>query len=267
MLAEQRRKQMLHEVQVRGSAHVHELAELLSVSAMTVRRDLADLEDQGLLNRVHGGAEAVGSSLEPAFAEKSGLHAQAKDSIAEAAARLVEPGMSLAFSGGTTCLHLARQLAGRPDLHDLSVVTNSLPVADQFFRAGDGRDRTGVHTVARPSRILLTGGQRTPSDALVGPIADAALGELHVDLLFLGTHGADPRGLSTPNPDEASTNRALIRSAHSVAAVFDASKWGLTGLSSFAHWDALDTVVTDQGLTAPAHEFLKDHVNEVIVAP
>lgn len=266
MLAEQRRKRILHEVQVRGSAHVHDLAELLAVSAMTVRRDLKELEEQGLLTRVHGGAEAAGSGLEPAFAEKSGLNARAKDLIADAAARLVEPGMSVGFSAGTTCRRLAQHVTKRTDLQDLSVVTNSLPAADEFFRTARGGLPGGPAPVAPPSRVLLTGGQRTPSDALVGPLADAALAELHVDLVFMGTHGADPRGLSTPNPDEARTNRALIRSARDVVAVFDSSKWGLTGLSGFAHWDAVDTVITDSGLSDPALQFLKDNVNKVVIA-
>ncbi|CAM5735626.1 hypothetical protein STENM223S_11029 [Streptomyces tendae] len=101
--------------------------------------------------------------------------------------------------------------------------------------------------------MVLTGGVRTPSDSLVGPVADQAIAVLHFDLLFLGVHGISVEaGLSTPNLAEAETNRRLVQSARRVVVVADHTKWGTVGLSSFASLEQVDTLVTDAGLTAEA---------------
>src|SRR5690606_21722240 len=105
------------------------------------------------------------------------------------------------------------------DVPRLTVVTNSLPVSEVLHRSGR-RDQT----------VVLTGGVRTPSDALVGPVAVSALDGLHADMLFMGVHGLDVRhGLTTPNLAEAETNRAFIGSARRLVVVADRSKWGLVG--------------------------------------
>ncbi|MCT1368098.1 DeoR/GlpR family DNA-binding transcription regulator [Kocuria sp. HSID16901] len=263
MLAEERRKLIVREVQKHGTVHVQVLAENLNVSPMTVRRDLADLDEQGLLNRIHGGAESTKSTLEPAYADKMSRNAGIKAGIAQRAAEMVSSDQSLGFSAGTTCTRLAQELTSRADISNLTIVTNSLPVAEEFFTAE--HSAAGNHP-DNPHHVLLTGGQRTPSDALVGPVADLALTNLHVDTLFIGAHGAGISGLTTPNLAEARTNRALIESARTVVAIFDHSKWGTTGLAGFADWPEVDVVVTDSGLPAVAHDFLEDNVNKVVIS-
>ncbi len=115
------------------------------------------------------------------------------------------------------------------------MVTNSVRVADVFHAAKGGT-----------ATVVLTGGVRTPSDALVGPVADQTIATLHFDLLFLGVHGVSVEaGLSTPNLAEAETNRRLIRSARRVVVVADHTKWGTVALGSFARLDEVDTLVTD----------------------
>lgn len=265
MLAELRRKRILHEVSDRGIVQVQDLADLLGVSPMTIRRDLAELDEQGLLNRVHGGAESTASAREPAYADKRGLRAEEKAAVARAAADRVRPGQSLGFSAGSTCARVAQELVSRgatgPLAGGTTVVTNALPVAEEFFRAAESRPSD-----APGPRVLLSGGERTPSDALVGPLADTSLAQLHVDLLFIGAHGAGPGGLTTPNLDEARTNRALIAAAHRTVAVWDSSKWGTTGLALFASWTDIDTVITTEGLPDEALALLEEYVSEVVVA-
>jgi DeoR/GlpR family transcriptional regulator of sugar metabolism len=123
---------------------------------------------------------------------------------------------------------------------------------------GNGRsDRT----------VVLIGGIRTPSDALVGPIATAALQSLHLDMLFLGAHGVDAEhGLSTPNLMEAETNRSFIAASREVVLVADHTKWGTVGLSTFATWSDLDLVVTDPGLSASARKSMRETGCELIIA-
>jgi DeoR/GlpR family transcriptional regulator of sugar metabolism len=259
LLAEQRRALILDEVRRRGGVRVNELTRRLGVSDMTVRRDLDALARQGVVEKVHGGAVPVveASTHEPGFEAKSGLELTAKEDIARTAAELVAPGSAIALSGGTTTYALAHHLV---DVPDLTVVTNSVRVADVFHSAQrTSGQRQGAATV------VLTGGVRTPSDSLVGPVADQAIAALHFDVLFLGVHGISAEaGLSTPNLAEAETNRRLVQSARRVVVVADHTKWGTVGLSSFATLDQVDTLVTDAGMPAAARAEISDHLRLVV---
>ena len=255
MLARQRQAKILERVREDGAVRVADLVRELGVSDMTVRRDLETLDDRGLLEKVHGGATAVeGSALfEPTFAAKSTLQQGEKDAIASAAAALVEPGMAIAVSAGTTTYALAQQLV---DIPRITVVTNSIQVSDV------------LHHIGRPDQtIILTGGVRTPSEALVGPFAVAALRTVHVDLVFMGVHGMDPHsGFTCPNLLEAETDRALIEAARRLIVVADHTKWGVIGISSIARLDQADIVVTDRGLDREARAVLQGSVKRLVVA-
>lgn len=259
LLAEQRRALILDEVRRRGGVRVNELTRKLGVSDMTVRRDLDALARQGVLEKVHGGAVPVveASTHEPGFEAKSGLELTAKEDIARAAAELVMPGTAIALSGGTTTYALAHHLV---DVPELTVVTNSVRVADVFHSAQrTSGPRQGAATV------VLTGGVRTPSDSLVGPVADQAIASLHFDVLFLGVHGISVEaGLSTPNLAEAETNRRLVQSARRVVVVADHTKWGTVGLSSFAALEQVDTLVTDAGLPPEARAEISEHLRLMV---
>ncbi|MEU5403955.1 DeoR/GlpR family DNA-binding transcription regulator [Streptomyces sp. NPDC005963] len=264
LLAEQRRALILDEVRRRGGVRVNELTRKLSVSDMTVRRDLDALARQGVIEKVHGGAVPVveASTHEPGFEAKSALELSAKEDIARAAVTMAVPGTAIALSGGTTTFALAHHLL---DVPDLTVVTNSVRVADVFHTA----QRGGAGGVARPgaATVVLTGGVRTPSDSLVGPVADQAIRSLHFDVLFLGVHGISVEaGLSTPNLAEAETNRRFVRAARRVVVVADHTKWGTVGLSSFARLAEVDTLVTDAGLSKEAQEQISEHLPGLIVA-
>ncbi len=254
MLASQRRTTILDLVEEAGAAKVADLVERLGVSDMTIRRDIERLAQHGLVERVHGGALAVGrrSSEEPGFTAKSRLQTRQKVAIARAAAAHVQPGASIGISAGTTTFELARDVR---DIPDLTVVTNSVPVAQLLHESG-----TPGQTV------VLVGGVRTPSDALVGPVAVTALRTLHVDRLFLGAHGVDLRaGLTTPNLVEAETNRALIGTTRRVCLLADSTKLGIIGLSTFGQLSEIDLFVTDRGISQRAREALRDAVNELVV--
>ncbi|WP_228978896.1 DeoR/GlpR family DNA-binding transcription regulator [Streptomyces sp. DH12] len=264
LLAEQRRALILDEVRRRGGARVNELTRRLNVSDMTVRRDLDALARQGVIEKVHGGAVPVTEARthEPGFEAKSVLEPGAKEDIAREAASMVAPGSAIALSGGTTTYAVARRLLEVPGL---TVVTNSVRVADVFHSAAG----TGPGGGARPGAptVVLTGGVRTPSDALVGPVADQAIGSLHFDVLFLGVHGVSVEaGLSTPNLAEAETNRRLVRSARRVVVVADHTKWGTVALSSFARLQDVDTLVTDAGVPPRAREEMAEHLPGLVVA-
>jgi DeoR/GlpR family transcriptional regulator of sugar metabolism len=262
MLARQRQERILEALRASGGVRVSDLTETLHVSYMTIRRDLDALAEQGLVEKVHGGATATATATataaqrsadEPGFEAKSVRELGEKEAIAAEAVQLVRPGTAIGVSAGTTTWTLARYLR---DVPNLTVVTNSIPVAEVMRH--DGRTDLSV---------VLTGGLRTPSDALVGPVADAAVRAMHVDLLFMGVHGMDERGgFTTPNLLEAETNRALVRSARRLVVVADHTKWGIVGLSTIAALGEADVLVTDDALAPEAQATLSEHVGELIVA-
>lgn len=233
-----------------------DLARQLGVSEMTIRRDLDALHDAGLLVKVHGGATVLyeHSTDEPGFEVKLSRNIDEKRAIAASAALLVGPGAAIGITAGTTTAQLATELITVPNL---TVVTNSIRVADVF------------HAQERPDRtVVLVGGERTPSDALVGPVAVAALAMFHLDLLFMGVHGMhEQAGFTTPNLREAETNRAFVAAADEVVVLADHTKWGVTGLTTMAGLDDADVVVTDELLGEHARSVLAEHVGRLVVSP
>jgi DeoR/GlpR family transcriptional regulator of sugar metabolism len=255
MLAEQRQAHILELVKRSGAVRVSDLVVDLGVSDMTIRRDLGVLAQAGLVQKVHGGATLVAdsSAYEPSFTAKSSLERIAKREIALAAAELVPPGTAVAMSAGTTTHALAGELL---DVPGLTVVTNSVHISDLLYQHGRS-DQT----------VLLTGGVRTPSDAFVGPIAVNALTSIHVDLVFMGVHGmTEQTGFTTPNLQEAETNRALVDAGRRLVVVADHTKWGVVGISSIARLDEADTLITDSALDPVALAALEAAVGELIVA-
>lgn len=252
MLAKQRQARILAQLQEHGWARVADLTALFGVSDMTIRRDLEQLAAEGSVYKVHGGAVlTTTASDEPGFEAKSSLELPAKGAIAALAATLIRPGSAIAVSAGTTTWGLAQHVR---DIAGLTIVTNSTTVADLIAGSGKATDQV----------VILTGGVRTPSAALVGPVADLAIRNLHVDQLFLGVHGMDPRaGFTTPNLAEAETNRALIASADQVIVCADSTKWGAVGLASFAPLSAADVLISDSGLPPDARAVLAEQVRSV----
>ena len=255
MLAPVRRQRILDELRAKGAVRLTELSAVLSVSEMTVRRDLDVLQQDGLVERVHGGAVVAQlGGDEPGFENKLHREQAEKEAIARRAAHMAKAGMAVALSAGTTTWALARELA---QSEGLTVVTNSLDVWNELQRSPTGMP------------VILTGGERlTPSGALVGPTADKAIRSLYFDVLFLGVHGLDPvAGLTTPNVAEAETNRTLISRSRRVVVLADHTKWCTTALCSMGELSEVDVVVTDDGLGEEARRHLNSYIDEVVVVP
>jgi DeoR/GlpR family transcriptional regulator of sugar metabolism len=243
LLATQRRHWILQELQASGTVRVADLAGVLGVSEMTVRRDIDTLDAEGQLLRVHGGATRTGSfsAIEPEFVSKSAQETEAKRAIAAEALSLLRPDMTLLISGGTTTYEFARLL---PRDLGLTVATNSIMVANALIpgpRAPGGRG--GIRT-------LVLGGQRTPSEALVGPVTMHAMEHLHADLCFMGVHGIDPEaGITSPNLLEAEVNAAMIAASAGLVVLADSSKYSVVGLAGIAPLSSIATLITDSGIT------------------
>ncbi len=256
MLAAQRQSAILEAVRRDGAVRVSDLAEWLSVSDMTIRRDLDALAEGGLVEKVHGGATVAGntSTYEPGFSAKAARERPEKAAIARAAAEMVRPGMAIGLSAGTTTWALARQLK---TVGDITVVTNSIRVAD-VFHEDPGPNQT----------IVLTGGIRTPSDALVGPVAAYTLQSMHLDVVFLGVHGIDERaGFTTPNLMESETDRELVKAGRRLIVLADHTKVGVIGISTIAPIGDADIVITDDGLRPEQEATLRELTRQLVVVP
>ena len=214
-----------------GTVNVGELAETFDVSLATIRRDLGLLEEQRLIGRVHGGAVARGVLYELPLRYKAGRQHEEKQRISQRAAAQVTDHHTVGFTGGTTTTEVARALAERPGL---TVVTNALNIASEL-------------AVRVNLKIVVPGGVARPeSYELVGPIAEAGLEDLNLDLAFVGVDGISATaGCTTHHEVEAYTNRALISRATRVVVVADSSKLGRVAFARICSLADVDELITD----------------------
>jgi len=231
-LAPQRWESLRALIRASGVSRVEDLCQQLKVSAATVRRDLDELERSGAIRRVHGGAVSVESRLEESvFEDKTALAVREKRRIAEAALKFIEPEDTIYLDGGSTVLELARLLRERTNL---TVVTNSLYAAHEL--AGRG------------PRLLVIGGElRRLSQTMVGPLTRLMLEELHLDKAFMGTIGFGLKeGLTTTDPSEAFTKKAVMGRARQVIVLADSSKAGKVSFASAGRWENVHVLITDK---------------------
>lgn len=261
MLAPERQARILKELQLHEAVRVADIAATLNVSEMTIRRDIEALDHSGLARKIHGGAMRLArlSALEPGFLLNVDKQLDGKLAIAVAALALIQPGMTVAMTGGTTTYQLAVLLAPELErLRNLTVVTNSLKVAELLYRQQGSSDL----------KVIVTGGERTPSEALVGPVARLALGSLNTDICFMGVHGLDSqRGLSSPNWMEAETNAAFIEGTTRLVILADSTKFQVRSLASIAPMSAVDTIITDSSVSHVTAEQFTPLVQHFIKAP
>lgn len=229
---ERRRDHLLEYLSSCDKASVGQLSQVLSVSEVTIRKDLDLLEEQGLLLRIHGGAMVSGRGrLERHFAAREQEHRDKKRRIAHAAARLVQPGQCIFLDASTTALQIARLLKDRGEL---TVVTNGLYTALELnFSAG-------VTT-------LVTGGtMRHRSSSLVGSLSSDLLQRLHVEIGFFGASAVSATsGLMEADLDEAQLKQRMVHASALVVGVVDASKLGRQAFHAFALPTEIDRIITD----------------------
>jgi DeoR family fructose operon transcriptional repressor len=250
--APERRERVKQIVKSRHAVRVEDLKDELGVSTATIRRDLHELEEEGELRRVHGGAISVDiSPIEARFEAKAAKHTLEKQRIAQHAAAMIEPDSKIYLDAGSTCLELARLLTKRTDI---TIVTNSLPAIVEL--AGQG------------PRLIVIGGELRPlSQALVGPLSTLVLDELYVDHAFVGTFSLSlDAGMTTTDPAEAFTKeRALTRSREAVL-LMDSSKLGTRSFAKAGRLDQIDVVITDAELDEEAATTFANAGVRVLVA-
>jgi DeoR family transcriptional regulator of aga operon len=251
---EQRLDRILALLSAERAISVTAIAAELNVSAASIRRDLELLEQQHLLERTHGGAIAQGVSYELPLRYRSGRNEPQKRAIAaEAATRVPADRSTVGLTGGTTTTEVARCLLEHPDL---TVVTNALNIASELVV------RTNV-------RLVVTGGvARTQSYELVGPLAEASLGRLNLDVAFLGVDGVSvDAGLTTHQEMEAHTNGVLLQRAARVIATADSSKLGKVSFAQICSLTRVDELITDWSADPELVANLRDAGLAVTIVP
>ncbi len=235
----ERRQQIRRMLEEQQRVTVPELSHHFSVSEVTIRKDLAWLEAQGLALRTHGGAiQNVASSApsEMSFDVRERRQHAEKERIGEAAARYVQDGETIALDASTTALAMAPFLGSK---RDLTVVTNGV--------------RTGMELIQLPAlSVLLLGGMlRQESYSVVGTWGRSILEQIHISKTFVGARGLTLQtGLTDVNAEEVELKRAMVEAAKEVIAVIDSSKWNQVTLATFCPLERLKLIITDS--QAPA---------------
>jgi DeoR/GlpR family transcriptional regulator of sugar metabolism len=236
MLPEQRRRQILEQVESGETTSIVDLSQKYAVSEMTIRRDLKLLEEQGQLKRTHGGALPVSApAVEPRYAAKQKLNAQNKAAIARyAAEHLVAEGDIIILEGGTTITRMAQFLTVR---HNLTVVTNGLYTANELR-----------HLLPHATVICTGGILRDVSFTFVGPLVEQFFREFHANTVFVSATGLTlEAGLTDPNMLEVQVKKAMIAAARRVVVLLDSSKFGVQSLSTILRPEGANLLVTDDG--------------------
>lgn len=246
-----RREQLRDSLQSRGFAALGELAETLEVSESTVRRDLEQLEKEGVARRTHGGAFWTGESeTMEIFQNRRDDDWPAKAAIGQAAASLVEDHDTILLDGGSTTYELARHLVGRP----LQVVTNSLPVA-HLLSSSDSIDL-----------VMIGGCVRGRTAVTIGPMADSMMHSINVRKAFLSVAGITDRGYFNSNMMLVESEKAMLAATDRAIVVADSSKFGKVSLSRLCGLHEVDTVVTDTSIDSTWKEHLELAEVELVLA-
>ena len=244
MLIEERRDQILTLLHEHGNVRVKELSKHLNTSEVTIRNDLQELHDRGLLRKTHGGAILpVAVNNEMPMQEKYRSHAAEKSRIGEAAAALVNDGETIILDSGTTTQEIAKRIK---DKRDLTVITNGVNIAMELV---------GVPGI----RVVLLGGVlRDNAFSIVGHFAEEMLQHFSADKLFLAADACDLEfGISTPNLEESRVNQAMTRIARKKYLVADSSKFGKRSLSHIIPISEMDQIITDKDLSSDSQQSLR----------
>jgi DeoR/GlpR family transcriptional regulator of sugar metabolism len=236
---QERLDQVLRMLEARDAVQVTELAELFSISEVTVRSDLTNLANQGLVARVRGGVRAIRQGhAEVGFDLRLRLDVERKRAIARAAAAMVEEGDAVALDSSTTAYYLALELRAK---RELVVVTNGLLVATALA------DAPGI-------TVVVTGGMlRLSAMSLVGDLGTDVLRTTRINKGFLGARGISlERGLMDLSPDEVRIKQEMADACEQVYGIFDGSKWHRSALLAFVMPEDLAGIITDS--SAPAAE-------------
>lgn len=230
---------------------IEELCARFNSSKSSIRRDLIELEENGILRRVHGGAISLETRDEIMdFSHLSISCHEEKTRIGKAAAALVEDSQTVILGGGSTVVEVARNLTERP----IQIVTNSIPVAQTFWDS-------------KQAEVILTGGYLYPRLGVqLGPICEKMLQSVSADILIMGIRGITEDGISDSNSLIVESLRAMIRAVRKVVIVADHTKFGRNALIHVASLNEIHLVISDKELPLDFQRILDAHKIACVLA-
>ncbi len=253
MFKESRFQKIQEIVNKNGAVKVNELAEILSVSTMTIRRDLQSMLSKGLIDRTYGGAILARQSnlLQMPIVLRLHEHEEEKKAIAQAVGQMIKRGETIYIAAGTTPYWVAKAVANRSDL---TVVTNSLPVANLLVASEN-------------IEVIMVGGflQRREY-SLVGHFAERMVHDLRMDKMIIGCGGIHPgHGITNEYPEAMMMDRAYMSVSSHVIVVADHTKIGRVTTSYTSPVTAIHTIVTSSLAPIETVEQIRQEGVEVIL--
>lgn len=252
MIPSERRRKILETILIEKTIPIKDLALRMEVHEITIRRDLSELEAQGLVEVIRGGARLVEQAqTDVAYEMRAQRELEAKRLIAQEALKLVQEGDTVALDASTTALELARIIGVRERVH---VLVGSLDAANVL--------------AASKTPFTVIGGTFNPAArGFSGPISELVLGKLHPDKVFFSAKGLSQKGgFSDASLVEAEVKTRLIQSAKSAVALVDHTKFGVTAFTTIVGLDSVDALITDKEPDAPTKKWLTSHSVKLIMA-
>ena len=243
MLKIDRRKKIVEGLNQDGVVKVDELAEELGVSNMTIRRDLKELEENGILERTHGGATLVEElTLEVPYANKEILNIEEKKAIAKESVKYIEDNMVVGLDSGTTSMEISKLISKNASL---TVITPDVTIASYLARHSN-------------MDIICTGGWvQNKTGVCMGSIAEEILRKVRTDISFIATSNFTIDGITTPSFRKEKIKSLLMDSARDVILTVDSSKYGVESFVTIAGLEDFDLIIVDKKLSDVAYEKIR----------
>lgn len=244
--ANKRRQVVVEEINKHGKVEIDQLADQLNVSQMTIRRDLALLEEKGKLIRSFGGAVSPRLLVsETPFSQKESHQGEQKSQIALKAMKYIKSGQTILLDSGTTTLELAKLLKNK---EDLTIITNDIKIAAELI---DSKLKV----------IMIGGVMQNDVGAVFGAQASEFLNTIHVDTFFLGAHAVDvAAGVTSPSYDKSYLKQQMMAAAERVWLLADSSKLNTKAFSYVCDLSELTGFITDDEVTDSVKSTFNEHV-------
>lgn len=257
MLEQQRHRLILDLLDEKQFVRLQELVETLNASAATIRRDINKLADEGLLTKIHGGAQLPASAQRPprqqlqgaAFLASLERHVAQKRAIAERAVAMCRDGETVLINGGSSTFMMAEFLCAR----DVNVLTNSFALAGVLIESGT-------------CRVSLPGGELyRKQNIIVSAFDEDLIHRYHGRRMFMGTPAIGPYGVMESDPLLIQAEQKLLRQAEQLVVLADSSKIGARAQLRFCALEEVDILITDSGIDAASRKLFEGAGIEVIV--
>lgn len=252
VVIDNRKEQILGILREKKSVRILDLSKQLGVSRETVRKDIVEMEEEGLLKKTYGGAVLDEANTETAYERRRSENEEEKKAIAERAYQFIEPGDTIYLDYGTSSYSLAKKLVG---FEGLTVVTNSIPIVNLLIHS------SGIEL------IILGGNVRKNEDSLFGSFGLNNAKEVFVDFGFFGCAGIDINsGITNYHMGEIEISKMMVEHSKTVILLADDSKFGKSALYKTSNIEEIDMIITNNIQDKELELEIKNYNLELITA-